>query len=44
MGISRKVYYPRPGKTPKVLTANSEKELAALLRIGWSIKNPSEGK
>ena len=42
MGISRKVYYPRPGKTPKVLTANSEKELAALLRIGWSTEVPKK--
>ena len=39
-----KVYYPRPSKPAKVLTANSDKELAALLRIGWSINNPSEGK
>lgn len=30
-----KVYYPRPGNTPKVLTARTQQELEALLRIGW---------
>jgi hypothetical protein len=31
----KKVYYPREGKEPKVLTANTQAELDALLRIGW---------
>lgn len=32
-----KVYYPRPDGTNKVLTANTEAELEALLRIGWKL-------
>lgn len=39
-----RVYYPRKNKPPKELTANSAKELAALLRIGWSTEKPVEGK
>ena len=30
-----KVYFPRDKGPDKVLTANTEDELAALLRIGW---------
>ena len=37
-----KVYYPRDGKPAKVLTANTEKELADLLRIGWTTEKPKE--
>lgn len=33
-----KVYWPRPGRPDKVLTANSADELAALQRIGWKLE------
>jgi hypothetical protein len=33
-----KVYFPHKDGTNKVLTANSEAELASLLRIGWKIE------
>lgn len=34
-----KVFYPRKDGTNKVLTANTEAELAALLKIGWKELN-----
>lgn len=34
-----KVYHPRKNAEPdKVLTADTEEELAALLRIGWKLE------
>lgn len=38
--VPRKVYYPREGKPAKVLTANTQAELDALLRIGWKTEEP----
>jgi len=35
-----KVYWPRDGKPPKVLTARTQLELDGLLRIGWKIEEP----
>ena len=35
-----KVYYERQGKEPKELTPSSQKELDALIRIGWKTKEP----
>jgi len=40
MAAPCKVYYVRPNGTVKVLTANTEDELKALLRIGWSTEKP----
>ena len=41
-----KAYYPRAGQLPKELTPSSQKELDALIRIGWKLKGdtnvPSE--
>jgi hypothetical protein len=34
----QKVYYPREGQEPKELTPSSQKELDALIRIGWKLK------
>jgi hypothetical protein len=42
MSTPCKVYYARPGKDPKVLTARTAEELAALLRIGWKTEKPSK--
>lgn len=38
--IPCKVYWPREGKPPKVLTARTGDELEALLRIGWKLEPP----
>jgi hypothetical protein len=35
-----KVYYHRAGKKAKMLAASNARELAALLRLGWSL-NPN---
>ena len=35
-----KVYFLRKDGTYKVLTANTQKELEALLRIGWTTEEP----
>ena len=44
MAAPCKVYYPQPNrkdkKPYKELTANTEDELKALLRIGWSTEKP----
>lgn len=39
-----KVYFMRPGKgkTAKMLTARTQDELTALLRIGWTIEEPKK--
>lgn len=37
-----KVYYPRKDGTVKVLTANTQAELDALLRIGWTLEEPKK--
>ena len=41
-----KAYYPRVGQEPKELTPSSQKELDALIRIGWKLQGalnvPSE--
>jgi hypothetical protein len=36
-----KVYYPREGLPTKVLTARTEAELQALLRLGWKVEEPN---
>ncbi len=36
-----KVFYAREGREPKELTPSSQKELDALIRIGWKIKGES---
>jgi hypothetical protein len=36
--IPCKVYYQRKDGTDKVLTANSQKELDALTKIGWKLE------
>lgn len=38
--IPCKVYYARDKKPPKVLMANSQKELEGFLRIGWTTEEP----
>ena len=43
MTVPCKVYYPqqrRDGKTYKELTARTQEELEALLRIGWKTEKP----
>ena len=35
-----KVYFKRKDGTCKVLTANTQAELEALLRIGWTTEEP----
>jgi len=35
-----KVYFVRPNGSLKELTANTQTELEALLRIGWSTEKP----
>ena len=35
-----KVYYLRPNGTVKELTANTQAELEALIRIGWTVEKP----
>lgn len=42
MSVPCKVYYPRDGKPPKVLTANTQAELDGLLRIGWKLEEPKK--
>ena len=37
-----KVYYQRPNGTVKELTANTQAELDALLRIGWKTEKPTQ--
>jgi hypothetical protein len=36
-----KVYYPRKDGEPKELTPSNQKELDALIRIGWKVKDAS---
>jgi hypothetical protein len=40
--VPRKVYYPRAQGEPKELTANTQAELDALLRIGWKTEKPAK--
>jgi hypothetical protein len=37
-----KVYYPRANGEPKELTASTQAELDALLRIGWKTEKPAK--
>ena len=40
MTVPCKVYFKRPNGTVKELTANTQAELDALTRIGWSTEKP----
>lgn len=37
-----KVYFLRPNGSIKVLTANTQKELEDLVRIGWTTEEPKQ--
>lgn len=38
MSVPCKVYYPRKNGPDKVITATTDAELSALLRIGWELE------